>query len=63
MTEVHLSNCTGKQRYEFSRAEKVAKRMRRSCSEPVNHYRCKGCGYWHVGTPAQPLHSKGKVLK
>jgi uncharacterized protein YlaI len=41
--------CGGKKRLTFHEATFQAKRLREDRSRPAHHYKCKYCGFWHVG--------------
>lgn len=45
-----MLHCDGKRRLSRALALIVAKAMRRRYDEPLVAYRCRGCGYWHVGS-------------
>ncbi len=50
MSEFAITSCEGKAQMNHERAEKVAKRMRRDGYGKMRAYRCRSCGWWHVGT-------------
>ncbi len=43
-------SCYGKGCLTHQRAKKLSKRQNRRGGERINHYRCKICGHWHVGS-------------
>lgn len=42
-------SCEGKQRYDRKGADLAARSLRRRLFGSYNSYRCKHCGWWHVG--------------
>jgi hypothetical protein len=49
-TDVRRCEATGKLCMGRVAAKATAKRMRRRLKEPISHYHCKPCDWWHVGT-------------
>ena len=41
---------TQKVQHSYTDAKRLAKRASRSYEQPMEAYRCKTCGCWHVGS-------------
>lgn len=55
--ERQLAMCSGKERMPRKAAEDVAQQMRRR-GRPVQAYRCKACGGWHIGSTETVRHGR-----
>lgn len=42
--------CTRKEGHSFSKAKRIARRMRRTSDDVVVEYHCDHCKMWHVGS-------------
>lgn len=40
---------TGKEQHDYTRAKRLASRASTTHERPMQHYKCRVCGAWHVG--------------
>lgn len=44
--------CEGKMRIPARAVQRVLQQRRQVTSRPLNAYKCRECGAWHIGQPA-----------